>query len=239
MADSQVALITGASRGLGAVVATVAAGAGYDVVVTARGEDDLATTAESIEADVPDVSIHPVVGDVADPEHRAALADLVDDLGGLALLVNNASTLGPSPLPALADYPLDALVAAFEVNAVAPLALVQELLPALRRGGGLVVNVTSDAAVEGYPGWGGYGASKAALELLTRTLAVEVDDVGFVLVDPGDMRTDMHRRAYPGEDISDRPAPDVTVPFWAWLLGRDPLAVSGRRFRAQAETWEE
>ncbi len=101
------------------------------------------------------------------------------------------------------------------------------------------MNVTSDAAVEGYPGWGGYGASKAALELVTRTLANELDDVGAVIVDPGDMRTAMHQRAFPGEDISDRPTPDVTIPFWAWLLGRDPLAISGQRFRAQAERWEE
>lgn len=233
------AVVTGASRGLGRVLATFLAGNGYELVVTARGADELEETATRLESEVDGALVHALAGDVTDPEHRHEVRDLVADLGGLDLLVNNASTLGPSPLPALEEFPLDAFAGIFETNTVAPLAFVQELLPSLRERRGLVVNVTSDAAVEGYPGWGGYGASKAALELVTRTLANELDDVGAVAVDPGDMRTEMHQRAYPGEDISDRPTPDVTVPFWGWLLGRDPLEISGRRFRAQAEHWEE
>jgi NAD(P)-dependent dehydrogenase (short-subunit alcohol dehydrogenase family) len=127
-----------------------------------------------------------------------------------------------------------------EANLVAPVALVGALLPLLERGRGLVVNVSSDAATGGYPGWGGYGASKAALDLASLTLAGELRPrrVGVVSVDPGDMRTRMHQAAFPGEDISDRPLPEATVPFWAWLLGQDPLAVSGGRFRAQADRWE-
>ena len=131
-------------------------------------------------------------GDVSDAEHRETLEDQVADLGGLDLLVNNASTLGPSPLPSLAEFPLDEFETILQINTVAPLALVQRLLPSLRKHHGLIVNVTSDAAIEGYPGWGGYGASKAALELVTKTLANELDDVGAVLVDPGDIRTEIH-----------------------------------------------
>lgn len=234
-----VAVVTGASRGLGRVLATFLAGDGYELVVTARGADELDEVAARLESEIGGTVVHALAGDVTDPAHRRELRELVVDLGGLDLLVNNASTLGPSPLPPLESFPLDSLAGIYEVNTVAPLALVQDLLPSLRERRGLVVNITSDAAVEGYPGWGGYGASKAALELLTRTLANELDDVGAVLVDPGDMRTGMHQRAFPGEDISDRPTPDVTVPFWGWLLGRDPLEISGRRFRAQAEHWEE
>ena len=207
-------------------------------MLTARGAEALRAKAETIEREVGGAAVRAVAGDVTDADHRRALGEATTEAGGLDLLVNNASALGPSPLPPLGEYPLDALRDVFEANVVAPLALVQECLPALRERSGLVVNVTSDAAVEGYPGWGGYGASKAALDQLTRTLAAELHDFGAVSVDPGDMRTEMHQRAYPGEDVSDRPTPDVTVPFWAWLLGRDPLAVSGRRFRAQAERWE-
>jgi NAD(P)-dependent dehydrogenase (short-subunit alcohol dehydrogenase family) len=163
-----------------------------------------------------------------------------EDLGGLDLLVNNASELGPSPLPALSDLPLAALERIFAVNVLAPLALVQAALPMLATRKGLVVNVSSDAAVGGYPGWGGYGASKAALDLISATLATELKSrgVAVVAVDPGDMRTAMHQAAYPGEDISNRPLPEVTIPFWAWLLGQARDAVSGRRYRAQDERWE-
>lgn len=234
-----VAVVTGASRGLGRVLATFLVGNGYELVATARGEDELEETVTRLESEIDGAVVHVLVGDVTDTDHRREVRELVAERGGLDLLVNNASTLGPSPLPLLESFPLDDLAGIFETNVIAPLALVQELLPSLRERRGLVVNVTSDAAVEGYPGWGGYGASKAALELLTRTLANELDDVGVVAVDPGDMRTEMHQRAYPGEDISDRPTPDVTVPFWGWLLGRDPLETSGRRFRAQSEHWEE
>jgi NAD(P)-dependent dehydrogenase (short-subunit alcohol dehydrogenase family) len=231
------ALLTGASRGLGSVLATFLAGNGYDLILTARTHDDLTEKTKSIESSGFDSAVHTVVGDIADTDHRRELGKLAAELGGIDVLINNASTLGLSPLPPLVEYPLDEFEQVLDVNAIAPLALVQELLPTLRNRG-LIINITSDAANEGYPGWGGYGASKAALELLTRTLANELDEVGVVAVDPGDMRTEMHQRAFPGEDITDRPLPDVTIPFWSWLLGQDSLAISGGRFQAQAEQWE-
>jgi NAD(P)-dependent dehydrogenase (short-subunit alcohol dehydrogenase family) len=174
-------------------------------------------------------TVTPVAGDVSDPEHRAALAAAVDSLGRLDLLVNNASVLGPSPQPSLATYPLDVFEAVLRVNVVAPLALLQVLLPQLRASGGVVVNVTSDAAVEGYAGWGGYGSSKAALEQLSNVLAAEEGDVRVYWFDPGDMRTQMHQEAFPGEDISDRPLPETVVPALVSLLADAPP--SGR-FRA-------
>jgi NAD(P)-dependent dehydrogenase (short-subunit alcohol dehydrogenase family) len=235
--NNATALITGASRGLGSVLATFLAGQGYDLILTARGDEDLTAKADSLDSAEFDIAVHPVAGDVSTADHRQELGQLVEEVGRLDLLVNNASALGPSPLPSLAEYPLDEFERVLDVNTAAPLALIQELL-AYFDDSGLIINITSDAAVEGYPGWGGYGASKAALELVTKTLANELDDVGVVAVDPGDMRTDMHQRAFPGEDISDRPLPDVTIPFWSWLLGQDPLAVSGERFQAQAEQWE-
>ena len=235
---AKTALITGGSKGLGEVIATFLARSGYDLIVTARGRGDLDRVAQ----DLSDTGrrVVAVAGDVADARHREDLARAGEDLGGIDVLVNNASDLGPSPMPALADYPPDALRAVLETNAVAPVALVQAVLPQLRAARGLVVNITSDAAVGAYEGWGGYGASKAALELISRTLAAELraDGIGVVVVDPGDMRTEMHQAAFPGEDITDRPLPDVTVPFWAWLFAADPLAVTGRRFQAQGETWE-
>lgn len=236
--NSPTALVTGASRGLGSVLTTFLAGKGYDLILTARGIDDLGVKANSLENAEFGIDVRTVSGNVTDPDHRRELRQLVEKLGGLDVLVNNASTLGPSPLPPLAEYPLDEFERVLDVNAVAPLALTQELLPFLAERRGLIVNITSDAASEGYPGWGGYGASKAALELLTKTLANEFDDAGAIIVDPGDMRTDMHQQAFPGEDITDRPTPDVTIPFWGWLLGQDPLEISGRYFRAQAEQWE-
>jgi NAD(P)-dependent dehydrogenase (short-subunit alcohol dehydrogenase family) len=234
---TKTALVTGASRGLGAVVATFLARAGYQLVLTARHADALEEVAGQLREHTAVVAIP---GDVADAAQRRSLHAAVHELGGLDILVNNASELGPSPMPALADYPLDALEQVFRVNVVAPIALVQELIWHLRRSNGLVVNVTSDAAVGAYEGWGGYGASKAALDLVSRTLAQELgaDGVSVVAVDPGDMRTDMHQAAFPGEDISDRPLPDVTVPFWAWLFGADHAAINGRRFQAQGERWE-
>ena len=232
----RVALITGASRGLGASLAEFLARQGYDLITTARGREPLEGAAQTLEGRGGKVVA--IAGDVADDGHRRRLVAAAASLGRLDLLVNNASTLGAVPLPGLAEYPLDDLEHVFAVNVLAPLALMQLALPLLTARGGLIVNLSSDAAVAGYPGWGGYGASKAALDLITLTLADEIRGVGVVAVDPGDMRTEMHQLAFPGEDISDRPLPDVTLPFWAWLLGQDPMAVSGQRFRAQGQTWE-
>lgn len=232
-----VALITGASRGLGKTIATLLAARDTNLILTARGRTALEETAH-------DLSRHggkivPVAGDVADPAHRQALAEAVHSFGRLDLLVNNASVLGPSPQPNLVDYPPATLRSVLEVNTIAPLALVQLMAPSLATAGGLVVNISSDAARGGYAGWGGYGASKAALDLLSLTLANELRDqrISVVSVDPGDMRTAMHQAAFPGEDISDRPLPESTLPFWGWLLGQDPAAVSGQRFEAQGEQW--
>ncbi len=234
----KVALVTGASRGLGLELARFLAGEGHSVIATARGERDLAAAAAGLAG--LEGRVVPLAGDVADAAHRAALVDAARRLGGLDLLVNNASDLGQTPLPPLAEADLDRLRRTLEVNLIAPLALVQAALPLLRERRGLVVDVSSDAALGGYPGWGAYGASKAALDLATRTLAEEnrASGVGFVSVDPGDMRTRMHQDAYPGQDIGDRPLPSATLPFWAWLLEREPLEVSGRRYQAQATLWE-
>jgi len=233
-----VALITGGSAGLGRALAGFLAAQGYDLILTGRDARRLAAATEPLRQ--AGGLIECIAGDVADPAHRAQLAAAVARRGRLDLLVNNASTLGPLPMPQLADYPLEALRDVFEVNTFAPLALTRALRPWLAAGRGVVVNLTSDAAVGGYPGWGGYGASKAALELISLTLANEWREAGIhvTTVDPGDMRTQMHQDAFPGEDISDRPLPEATLPFWAWLLGQEPAAVSGRRFQAQAEQWE-
>lgn len=235
--ERRVALITGASRGLGATLAGFLASQGYDLVITARGAEALKTTAESL-SDQSD-SVIAIPGDVADSNHRRQLIEAARKLSRLDLLINNASALGPSPMPELTNYPLDVLKRVFQVNVFAPIGLVQEALPLFKASHGLIVNISSDAAVGGYAGWGGYGASKAALDLISLTLANELREagVGVVSIDPGDMRTDMHQAAFPGEDISDRPLPEVTLPFWAWLLNQDPLAVSGGRYEAQAERW--
>ncbi len=234
----RVALVTGASGGLGDVLSTFLAREGYDLVVTARGREALDALAARVRA--PGARVTAIAGDIADPTHRAALVRALAPGGRLDLLVNNASELGPSPLPELADHPLPSLERILSVNLLAPLALVQSLRGALEAARGLVVNISSDAAVGGYPRWGGYGASKAALDLCSLTLAHELASRGIsvVSVDPGDMRTAMHQAAFPGEDISDRPLPEVTLPFWAWLLHQSPPAITGQRFRAQADRWE-
>lgn len=235
--ERQVALITGASRGLGATLVGFLAYQGFDLVITARGAQALKAIAESLAEAGGEIIALP--GDVVDAAHRRQLVEATRELGRLDLLVNNASMLGPSPQPELADYPLDVLERVLAVNVLAPVGLVQDALPLLKASDGLIVNISSDAAVGGYAGWGGYGASKAALDLISLTLATELRDegVGVVSVDPGDMRTEMQQAAFPGEDISDRPLPDVTLPFWAWLLSQEPLAVSGQRYEAQAEQW--
>ncbi len=235
---NRVAIITGASRGLGAELGGFLAKQGYDLVLTARGGEALQETARSLEHYGGRVNALP--GDVSDPEHRRKLVGAAQAMGGLDLLVNNASELGRSPLPPLAEYPLDAIGKVFGVNVFAPLGLAQAALPLLKKRTGLIINISSDAAQGGYPGWGAYGASKAALDLVSLTLAneLEADGVAVVSVDPGDMRTRMHQDAFPGEDISDRPTPDATVPFWGWILGQPRLAVTGRRFQAQSDRWE-
>jgi NAD(P)-dependent dehydrogenase (short-subunit alcohol dehydrogenase family) len=209
------ALITGASRGLGRALAGGLAAAGYSLVVDARDAGALSRAAAGIRADQAGAEVVAVPGDVTDPAHRSALRAAA---GELDLLVNNAGTLGAAPLPALADYPLDELRAAFEANVLAPVALLQIFLPTLRERGGAVLNITSDAAIEPYSGWGGYGAMKAALEQASNVLAAEEPAVRVWWVDPGDLRTDMHQAAFPGEDISDRPLPESVIPALVRLV---------------------
>jgi NAD(P)-dependent dehydrogenase (short-subunit alcohol dehydrogenase family) len=221
---SPTALVTGASRGLGRALATTLSERGWRLVLD--GRDTARLTAAAASLPHPEL-VTAVPGDVADPQHRAALAGAVGPR--LDLLVNNASDLGPSPLPPLAELDADEFRRVLTVNAVAPLALVQAVLPALRSARGTVVNISSDAAVEAYAGWGGYGASKAALDQLTAVLAVEHPELRVYAVDPGDMATDMHQAAFPGEDISDRPSPETVVPALLALLGGD---LPSGRYRA-------
>ena len=223
--SSRTALITGASRGLGFAFATHLARTGWRLVIDARTASDLSVAAQALQQ-VADGTVIAIDGDVTDPQHGAALVAAAEDLGDLELLVNNASTLGPSPLPSLADHPLAALAHVYDVNVVAPLRLTQLALPALRRTHGTIVNVTSDAAIEAYEGWGGYGSAKAALEQLSSVLATEEPGVRVLWVDPGDMNTRMHQKAFPGEDISDRPLPEERIPGLAALV--DGGAPSGR-----------
>ncbi len=233
----RIALVTGASRGLGKTLARFLAQHGWDLLLTARGRDDLAATAAELETYGSAIIALP--GDVRGAEHRRHLIREAGARGGLHWLINNASMLGVSPLVPLADFELERFEQVLDVNLLAPVALVQAAFPLLKQSGGLVINISSDAAVGGYAGWGAYGASKAALDLVSITLAAELRDqgVGVISVDPGDLRTQMHQAAYPGEDISDRPLPDITLPFWAWLVDQNPLSVSGRRYQAQADAW--
>jgi NAD(P)-dependent dehydrogenase (short-subunit alcohol dehydrogenase family) len=205
------ALITGASQGFGFALATSLADDGWQVVVDARHADVLRDAVRG------HPNITPIPGDVADPHHRKELVAAIGER--LDLLVLNASTLGTTPLPALSNYDLDAIRHVFEVNVVAPLALIQAVLPAVKVAGGQVVALSSDAAVNGYEGWGGYGSSKAALDQLIRVFAAEEPEIPAYTVDPGDMRTAMHQDAFPGEDISDRPTPDTVVPAFRRLIG--------------------
>ena len=205
------AIVTGASAGLGRALAAALVSREWTVIGDGRDEAALRRASDEI-------GFTAVPGDVADPAHRAALADAAG--AQLDLLVNNASTLGPSPLPPLVTYPLADLETVYRVNVFAPLALVQLLLPALS--GGVLIDVSSDAAVEAYEGWGGYGSAKAALDQLTAVLGVERPDLAVYAVDPGDMRTAMHQAAFPGEDISDRPLPETSVPAFLRLLDERP-----------------
>jgi NAD(P)-dependent dehydrogenase (short-subunit alcohol dehydrogenase family) len=215
----RVALVTGASRGLGLALARALAERGWRLVVDARGEDALGEVSAEL-AGATDV--RSVAGDVADESHRILLIEEARAMGRLDLLVNNASLLGPSPQPPLADYPMDVLEEVYRANVFGPLRLIQLALPLLLDSpDGRIVNVTSDAAVEPYGGWGGYGSSKAALEQLSNVLAAELPGLRVYRVDPGDMNTRMHQEAYPGEDISDRPPPEASVPGLLRLVEGD------------------
>ena len=212
------ALITGASRGLGRALARELVRDGWHVVVDARDADALAAAAEEIAGEDGGGSVTAVAGDVADPAHRADLVRAVD--GGLDLLVNNASALGPTPMPKLADLPVADLAATFATNVLAPLALIQDLLPSLRERGGAILNITSDAAVENYETWGGYGSSKAALEQLSNVLAAEEPDVAVWWADPGEMNTAMLRAA--GEDADSAPPPEEAAAAFRRLIEERP-----------------
>jgi NAD(P)-dependent dehydrogenase (short-subunit alcohol dehydrogenase family) len=221
--EHRTAIVTGGSRGLGLALVRALADDGWRVVTDGRDPSTLAAAADDI------AGVTSLPGDITDPGHRAALVAAAGDV--IDLVVNNAGGLGPSPLPALADYPLEALGELFTVNVVAPLGLIQRALPHLAPGA-VIVDITSDASVEGYPGWGGYGATKAALDQLGRVLAAEHPELRVLTIDPGDMRTQMHQDAFPGEDISDRPPPEDSVPrILALIEGDTP---SGRYRTSEA-----
>jgi NAD(P)-dependent dehydrogenase (short-subunit alcohol dehydrogenase family) len=219
---SPVAIVTGASRGFGRAVAAALLDRGWAVVGDARRASELETTARELNSS----RLIALPGDITDASHRDALVAAAINAGPLRLLVNNASRLGPSPQPTLADYPSGELWAVYQANVFAPLALIQVALPALTGNAGVIINLTSDAAVEPYAGWGGYGSSKAALDQLSAVLAAEVSTVPVYAFDPGDMRTEMHQAAFPGEDISDRAEPESVVPALLRLLDTRPA--SGR-----------
>ena len=220
-------LITGASRGLGLALARRLARENWTLIIDARGAEDLETARTELAQQTRVIALP---GDVSGEEHRQALAEAAHEAGGLDALVNNASILGPSPQPQLLDYPIGVLEEVYRTNAFAPLALVQSLRNELKPGA-RIINVTSDAAVEPYEGWGGYGSSKAALEQLSAILAAENPSLRVYRVDPSDMRTQMQGEAFPGEDISDRPLPEESVPGLLELLEGD---LPSGRYEARA-----
>ena len=220
MQGMPVGIVTGASRGLGLALARALDERGWRLVVDARGGEALAEATNGLSG------VTAIAGDVADPDHRRALVEAA--WAEIDLVVNNAGLLGPSPQPELADYPLDMLRDVYEANVLAPLALLQLALPRMSEGAA-VVDITSDAGVEAYEGWGGYGSSKAALEQLSGVLAAERPGLRVYWVDPGDMRTQMQQDAFPGEDISDRPPPEESVPG---LLALIEGSLPSGRYRA-------
>jgi NAD(P)-dependent dehydrogenase (short-subunit alcohol dehydrogenase family) len=222
--DSRTAIVTGASRGLGLALTTELTALGWHVIADGRDADALHTALDPLGP-----SVVAIPGDIADPAHRHDLAEAAGPR--VDLLVNNAGALGPSPLPHLTDLPLDEFASLIYTNVIAQLGVIQAVLPALRAAHGTVIDVTSDAGVEPYEGWGGYGASKAALDHLGAVLAVEEPELRVLTIDPGDMRTRMHQAAFPGEDISDRPPPEDSVP--AILARIDGPSPSGR-YRVQS-----
>jgi NAD(P)-dependent dehydrogenase (short-subunit alcohol dehydrogenase family) len=214
---ARTALVTGASRGLGQALARELARQGWTLIIDARGAEALEAARAELAAQT---QVTAVPGDVTDTGHREALVAAARAAGGLDLLVNNAGILGPSPQPALLDYPLDVLEEVYRANVVAPLGLIQAVRGVLKPGA-RVINIISDAAIEAYEGWGGYGSSKAALMQLSNILGAENPDWRVYAVDPGDMRTQMHQDAFPGEDISDRPLPETSVPGLLALITGD------------------
>ena len=219
-----VAIVTGASRGLGLATARALAERGWSVAADARRADQLLAAADGMPAG----RFVAVPGDITDPGHRADLVAAARQLGTITLLMNNASRLGPSPQPGLAAYPQPDLAAVYAVNVLAPVALTQLVMADLLTAGGTIINVSSDAAVEAYAGWGGYGSSKAALDQVSAILAVEHPSLRVYALDPGDMRTELHQQAFPGEDISDRAEPETVVPAVLRLLGeRRPAGDTG------------
>jgi NAD(P)-dependent dehydrogenase (short-subunit alcohol dehydrogenase family) len=223
----RIAIVTGASRGLGLALARELAGRGWGLVIDARGTEALEAARDELAGRT---AVRAIAGDVADEAHRRALVEAAGEIGRLDVLVNNASLLGPSPQPGLAGYPIDILERVYRVNVLAPIRLIQLALPLLQAAGGRIVNLTSDAGVEGYEGWGGYGSSKAALEQASNVLAAEHPELKVYWVDPGDMNTRMHQEAYPGEDISDRPPPEESVPGLVRLIEGD---LPSGRYRAR------
>ena len=225
-----VALVTGASRGLGLEIAKIYAGLGANLVIAARGREDLEAVARELR---PQTEVVALALDVSQEAERLVEAAL-ERFGRIDVLVNNASELGPSPMLALEEYPWQELQRVFRVNVLAPLHLAQLALPGMRaRGEGVIINVTSDAGVEAYPGWGGYGASKAALEHVSRTLGAELEGTGVrvYVVDPGDMNTAMHRLAEPGVDLSDLPGPEASAPAFVQLVEEETAPFA--RIKAQ------
>ena len=211
------ALITGASRGLGLALASALARQGWSLLIDARGAEALQAAARDLSQQTKVIA---VAGDISDSAHCQQLAETAAALGGLDAVINNASILGPSPQPNLLDYPLDTLAQVYQTNVIAPLALLQAVKPHLKSDA-RIINVSSDAGSEAYAGWGGYGSSKAALEHLSAIFAAENPAYRVYWVDPGDMRTQMHQEAFPGEDISDRPLPEASVPGFVALLNGD------------------
>ena len=225
----RVAIITGASRGLGFEIAKAYAARGVRLIIAARGEDALSTAETELAKETEVIAL---ALDISQDAERLVQTGL-DRFGRIDVLVNNASELGPSPMPALEAYPWEELERVYRVNVLAPLHLTQLVLPGMKeRGEGVIINVSSDAGVEAYPGWGGYGSSKAALEHISRTLAAELEDSGVRVyaVDPGDMNTEMHRSAEPGVDLSDLPDPSASAPAFVSLVEDEPA--SGR-YQAQ------
>lgn len=224
--NGSVALVTGASKGLGRALARALAAEGWDLILDARGAE-LGDVEGELKSHTRVVGLR---GDVTDPAHREEIAAAAQSLGGLDLVINNAGTLGASPLPPLLEYPLDELERVFQANVIAPLGILQAVRPVLKPGA-RIINVTSDAAVEPYEGWGGYGSSKAALEQISNILAAEHPNLRVYRVDPGDMRTRMHQEAFPDEDISDRPLPEESVPGFLELITGD---LPSGRYEARA-----